>query len=71
MKRPNSLDLLVAMAALATGSNPPVAYDTPKSWKPSFTEEELAYIRQLPKKEKKAAVEALRQKYLLESKKKK
>jgi hypothetical protein len=35
----------------------------PREPKPDFTDEELAYVRSLPKKERKRAVEALKAKY--------
>jgi hypothetical protein len=53
---------LMALAAGLGGFDHLGLPQRPKAWKPEFTEEELEYVRSLPRKERKKAVEALKAK---------
>jgi hypothetical protein len=63
MPKPN-LSVLAAMLGLAASSGIKIPEAEPKkNTKHPFTEEELAYVRSLPKKERKQAVASLKAKY--------
>lgn len=65
MKNPKvTLPLLFSIAIL--GMRMPSAKRKPK-WKPTFTEQELAELRELPKRERELRVRELRAKYLAEA----
>lgn len=63
MKSKHGMLLAAMFGMLGMDFGPPVE-KTPKSHtKPVFTDEELALVRSLPKKERKALVAELRRKY--------